>query len=216
MGLFLAVTAFQTADVDLVSSSIVEYSKKHGVDAAILDGVIEPNEKRHALIYGPVNGWTLVLWPAYFNVHDAPIAKAIAENSNVIVSTINIYDGDYWCHGLYSSKEQIDSFCSNPNYWADNEETATESKSQLQGSPEKVAAIFGINPDRIKGYYTHLDFGSDSGKVNDADEFELSNIWVFVDFWHAIGISYPENVSNFNVVVDLTTRFSNRLPQGGV
>jgi hypothetical protein len=33
------------------------------------------------------------------------------------------------------------------------------------------------------------------GKAFADDEFELSNFWVFTDFWRRVGISYPADVS---------------------
>lgn len=216
MGYFLAVTAFHTGDVDAVSKSVIEYAQEYKVPASVVDKATQPNEKRNGLVFKSGKDWVIVLWPEYFNIHDAPLAQWVSKNKDMLVSTIGVYDGDYWCHGMYKSGEKIDSFCSIPTYWSNSKEQAKSDSERLKGNPKRVAKEFSIEPAKIEGYYTHLELGKDYSKVHQDDEFKVNNFWVFTDFWDELGINYPEDVSGFEIMLDLTDKYGENLPPGGV
>ncbi len=212
MGSFLAVTAFYSDDIDAISKSITSYAHEYKIPAAIETKSDTPNHKRHALVYKSKNGWIVVLWPDYFNVHDGRLAKWVSKQRNLLVSTVGVYDGDYWCHHMYRNGEQIDLFCSVPTYWAETEEEAKSSAQRLQGSPERVAKAVGVSASAIEGYYTHINFEKEYSRVHSNDATTVDNFWVFTDFWEKIGIEYPTDISNYSVTIDLTESFSKELP----
>ena len=213
MGHFFAVTAFKTENEKLVSDAIVEYSTAYDVKARALDKVNEPNEKSHAILFPQANGWCVVIWPRYFNIHDVPLAKTISEKYSLLVSTVNVYDGDYWCHYLFNAGEEIDAYCSIPNYWAESESESEDSINKFKGNPELVAQYMGIEKTNIEGYYQHLLEDKEYGKVYSEDESELDDFWVFTDFWNKLGIEYPADIMSFNSVVDLTKKFDSKFPE---
>lgn len=213
MGHFLAVTAFQLEDEKQVTNALTEYCNRHGASATVIDNVATPDEKRHALVYGSISGWTLVIWPAYFNLHDVPLSQQISEKLKIHVSTISVYDDDYWCHYLFNIGQKVDEFCSRPDYWAQSEEELAGFADQYKGSPEIVARNMNIDVTSINRYYQPLLEDKDYGKAYPNDTVELDDIWVFVDFWGKLGIKYPDDIAGFKSAIDLTTEFSSRLPQ---
>ncbi|MCG8313695.1 MAG: hypothetical protein MI976_10800 [Pseudomonadales bacterium] len=92
----------------------------------------------------------------------------------MLVSTVGVYDGDYWCHGMYKKGNKIDSFCSKLTNWSKSEDEAKADTERLKGNPIKVAQAIGIDVSRIEGYYSHIE----------------------------LGIEYPEDVSSFEMVLD--------------
>ena len=106
----------------------------------------------------------------------------------MLVSTVGVYDGDYWCHGMYKKGNKIDSFCSKLTNWSKSEDEAKADTERLKGNPIKVAQAIGIDVSRIEGYYSHIE----------------------------LGIEYPEDVSSFEMVLDLTSDYGNNLPPEGV
>lgn len=213
MGHFFATTAFKSSDESSIADAIVQYSKQYDVKARILDKVKQPNEKTHGIIFPPTNGWCVVIWPNYFNIHDVPLANFISESLKILVSTVNVYDGDYWCHYLFENGKKIDNYCSIPDYWAENETEAQELISRKNGTPELVAECIGINKEKIEGYFQPLIEEKEYGKVHLNDRSNLDDFWVFTDFWSQLGIKYPEDTASFKLIVDLTKKFDTKLPQ---
>ncbi len=78
MGHFLAVTAIHTESVSEIAQAISEFMQSYGVTHEIVPGATPPQEATDALIFSPVNGWVVVHWPDYFNVHDFPLVQSIA------------------------------------------------------------------------------------------------------------------------------------------
>ena len=208
MGHFLAVSAVKTNDVEGLAENIDKYAKENGVKSQRLEGKVELSEDRHVLVFPPENGWCVVLWPAYFNIHDVPAAKYLSENLNALVSSVNVYDGDYWCHSFFDSGVQIDSYCSMPGYWAENDKELKENIEKYKGCPAGVAQKLDISIERIEGYYKHIIEDIEYSKVNDSDEFEIDDFWVFTDFWNCLGIEYPEDMEAYSSIIDLTRFFS--------
>jgi len=65
----------------------------------------------------PANGWTVVLWPAYFNPHDFALARSVASSSGWVIRTVHVYDGDCWEHLSTPGSTELHSYCSRPTYW---------------------------------------------------------------------------------------------------
>ena len=118
MGHFLAVSAFRDRSVQSVSDAVVAYAKRFDCDCEPATGG-EPDDSRDALVFPPENGWTAILWPSYFNIHDIELCRNVSSALAAIVSTVHVYDGDYWTHALIESGTVRDVFASMPYYFAD-------------------------------------------------------------------------------------------------
>ena len=117
MGHFLAVTAFRTESIPAVVQTISDFMRTHEVTYEVLSAVPSINENTDAQIFAPADGWTVVLWPQYFNIHDFPLVRSIASSFPELISTIHVYDGDYWEHLAVLGARELHTFCSRPTYW---------------------------------------------------------------------------------------------------
>ena len=134
MGLFLAVTAIR-AEHAHVMEAICRYAQGHGVRCQAMDAANgrEPSEHTDVAIFRSVDGWSRVLWPVYFNVHDFPVAKFLSAELGTMVSTINVYDGQAWSHGLFEGGEELDRFCSMPSLDAEGAEQPEAAVAAIDG-----------------------------------------------------------------------------------
>src|SRR5262245_40098153 len=113
MGQFFAVSAIRDSCVDGVAEAVVQYAIQHNVEVGVSDPPAdEAKPSRDALIFAPVNGWSVIVWPEYFNIHDFAACQALSQNLKTIVCAAHVYDGDYWAHGLFDSGEFVNRFCS--------------------------------------------------------------------------------------------------------
>ena len=214
MGNFLAVTAFRSDSVADVSAAISEYLIGHGVSVESVSSG-SPDEGRDAQIYAPANGWTVVLWPEYFNLYDFPLASSVATARIWLISTIHVYDDEYWEHLAHDGATEIHAFCSRPNFWRDEAPDDFERVARFDSTPERLAAAFGCPTATIEPYLTDADsLPSFDAKAHSGDEFPLGNFWVFADFWRWLGITYPTPPQNLATVVRLAKNFSRKLPNG--
>ena len=212
MGHFLAVTAIRTEDVSSVSQAISQLMQSFEVKHELLDGSTAAQDETDALIFTPINGWTVVLWPNYFNVHDFPLVKKLSHNHDWLISAVHVYDGDYWEHLAVQASSELHSFCSRPSYWSD-EPSELERVAAFSPSPEILSSAIGISTSAISPYLVDVDgLTDDSVKAHNDDEFEIADFWVFTDFWRHLGITYPDPPSNPARVVRLSKWFSKRLP----
>lgn len=219
MGHFLAVSAFQTNAPDFVQRGIVEYCRLHAVVCE--PRVPEPasDERRDACMYTPENGWTRVMWPAFFNIYDFELCRALASKLGLLASTVHVYDDDYWEHLFVRGSEEIHKFWSWPTYFADDPTEAEALRAEWRGDPEALAALLAIPRERIAGYMVHLPLEAEpapatnrswlqrlfggrstvppataSRKAYTTDQFAIDDFWVFTDFWRQLGIIYPDPV----------------------
>lgn len=193
MGNFIAVTAFQAQSVEEVLRSVLEYVTQYQVSSEQIP-LNEPLDHRNnALIYQPSEEWTIVWWPYYFNIHDFPLVRTIAANEGWLISTVHVYDGDYWEHLCCFGETELHAFCSWPSYWKDD---GGEDYNRIQGydsTPKRLAEAVGIAPSIIQPYIVDVESLYDHDvKAYEDDEFPLANYWVFVDFWRRLGIPYPD------------------------
>jgi hypothetical protein len=233
MGYFLAVSAFQDSAVERLAQAIRRCASEFNVACHTFDPErAESNPETDASLFEPVEGWTVVLWPAYFNIHDFPVCQALSEQLSTLVSTMHVYDGDYWAHGLFERGQLLDRFCSQPDYFAEDSETAERMKTEWRGDPETIASRFNVSAEAIRGYVLRLASFEESvpqprslfslfkrrrpglsvRKVKPDDEFGLDNFWVFTDFWKRLGIRYPDNVAEWAKLVRFDGDFKNHLP----
>lgn len=195
-------------------------------------GQTESSPRTDATVFASKDRWTIVLWPEYFNIHDFSICAALSERLPTLVSTVHVYDGDYWVHGLFEQGHLLDQFCSQPYYFAEDSETANQMKAKWRGSPEAIAPRFQVPVDAIRGYLSHLPLPEVSApqsrsllsflkrhkpnvsdrKVKSDDAFGLDNFWVFTDFWRSLGIRYPDDMTKWAKLLRFASDFTEHLP----
>src|SRR5512134_2239512 len=112
MGHFLAVTAVRSESTDEVARAVCNYMNKHQATYELVPASSAPMEDRDARLFSPINGWTVVLWPAYFNIHDFPLARSIGSSNAWLVCTAHVYDGDYWEHLAVLGSTELHSYSS--------------------------------------------------------------------------------------------------------
>jgi hypothetical protein len=213
MGHFLAVTAFRTESIPAVVQTISDFMRTHEVTHEVLTTVPSPNDRTDAQIFAPADGWTVVLWPPYFNIHDFSLVRGIASSFTELISTIHVYDGDYWEHLAVLGARELHTFCSRPTYWED-EPSELERIAQYNPAPDDLAQAANVPIAALQPYLVDADSVSEEEKANEDDEFPLSDIWVFTDFWRRLGIRYPDVSTDPVTVIRLSRGFAERLPEG--
>src|SRR5438128_2524262 len=98
MGYFLAATAFRSDSVPETVRAISEFFLTYGVQHEVLSSGQARNHGTDALVFAAQNQWVVVVWPSYFNLHDFPLASAVGKTRPWLISTIHVYDSDYWEH----------------------------------------------------------------------------------------------------------------------
>jgi hypothetical protein len=211
MGLFLAVSAFRNVNPREVAQACADYLLSYGVECAARPPDADVDHHTDAMIFQSQEGWLVVLWPEYFGVNVGAAARGMAAEHGWLISTIKVYDGAYWDHLAYLGQEELHSHCSWPNYW-DEESQA----SDWEPDPAKLAAALGVSADVLRPYLIDAGMIQDEAeprKANADDNFELRNIWVFVDFWRRLGVTYPEPGKNIAQILRITTDgFMDKLP----
>jgi hypothetical protein len=212
MSEFLAVSAFRDTPIDDLAPAVRQYMSAHGVACdQIEDG--SRDEALDALIYPPTNGWTVILWPPYFNINDVPLCAAVSRGLTTLTSTVHVYNGDYWTHVLFDRGEMIDRFASIPGYFAEDQAIVAALAESWAGDADRLSAALGTSPEVIRPYLVHVSPEAGAlGKAHEGDEFGLDNYWVFTDMWKRIGIAYPDDVGTFERVLRLGREFTDRLP----
>lgn len=235
MGHFLAVSAIRSEDEGHVQNAIIQYCASHGVKCNLRENIEQTSPERDAQVYASHNGWIRVLWPEYFNIHDFPLCEQLSKEMSVAVSTIHVYDDDFWEQLFVSSGEILHRFSSWPDYFAESAEDAAEARKQWKGDPTQLVSFLGIPEDTISRYLVHLPLEPQQPrpaerrgllgwfkkaqpveptpvKAYDSDEFPLDFFWVFVDFWNKLGITYPDPPDSLSSALRLDRRFGAKLP----
>jgi hypothetical protein len=208
VGLFLATTAVRDTPIDALRDAIADWTAAAGESA-------EPTEEPHAddrdiAIATPAGGWTVVVWPTYFN--DVPAARDLSAALGTLVSSVHVYDGDFWVHTLCRGGELLDRFASVPDYFEEDEEAM---RRTFAGSAEAIGAAVGVEPDKLAPYLVHLGVDDEPGKVRPEDEAELWDVWVFADFWRRLGIEYPARPDEAAVRLRMPDGWFDRLASQG-
>ena len=206
MGNFMAVTGFHTSDHSEIVDFVVQYAKRNRVGVELLNGNTPPKEETDALIYNPENGWSIIFWPRYFSANDFPLARAYARAKNICVSSLHVYDSDYWEH-IFLNGDQVEHlFCSSPNFWEEEEE---EIRNWID-DPAQMCKTLSIPVASVEKYLVDVGLEELSGKAYPDDQFELDDFWVMVDFWRKLGINYPEG--DHAKILRLEKDFLDKLP----
>jgi hypothetical protein len=188
MGLFIAASAFRRTEPQEVAQACRDYFLSHGVDVETVPPGAPVDEGKDVLVYEPQGEWTVALWPLGFGVHAGAAARAIAAEKDWLVSNIKVYDGDYWEHLAYLGLDELHSHCSRPTYWDDEADG-----SDWDSDPEEVAAAAGVPADSLRPYLIDIDkMEAPESKAFPDDQYALSDIWAFSDFWKRLGVTFPE------------------------
>jgi hypothetical protein len=209
MGLFLAASAFRRAEAQDVAQACRDYFLSHGVDVETSPPGAPVDDLSDLEVYEQKGDWTVVLWPQGFGVNVGAAARAIAGAKDWLVSTVRVYDGDYWEHLAHVGDEEIHSHCSRPNYWDDESDV-----SDWDSDPEDLAEAAGVPADSLRPYLIDVDkLESAEAKAFPDDRHELADVLVFSDFWRRLGVSFPEpDDKPAKVLRVLTADFLNKLP----
>jgi len=213
MGNFLAVSAFRFQPVGFVSQTIVEYANRYSVSVQVQPSIHMLDGRTDAQVYEPAGDWTVVLWPEYFNIHDFPLARAIAAAKGWMVSTVHVYDGDYWEHLCCSGPSELHVFNSWPAYWKDDAGEDFDRIQKYDSTPSRLAQSLGLAPSSIQPYLVDVQSVADlDAKAFPDDEFTLANFWVFTDFWRHLGIQYPDPPQRLAATLRIGEDFMDKLP----
>lgn len=224
MGNFLSVIAIRSDEAGHVSKGLQDHFSALGVTVTDV-AASAPSDERHDIsIYSARNGWVVVLFPAYFNIYDLPVARTISRDLNTQASLVHTYDSEYWAHFAIDRGEILDRFCSRTGH---DEVNLTKTWA---GNPAVVAKLFDGQANEVSAYFVHdvelakqppNGFFSKILRRNPAsplypkafptDQFDLSNQWVFVDLWQKLGIVYPDDISSFEQRFRLGRNFEKKV-----
>lgn len=179
MGTFLAVSAFRDVPADDVADEITAWFEGHFVVCTDTPRVEKLDPAVTVQIFVPHEGWTSVLWPAYFNIHDIAAAKHLSGSMSAVACTVSVYDSDAWQQVVFDAGRPVDRFATNPASLATDSEPLRDVALRWRGDPRAVAAVLGANEREIARQYRR-----NRGARNDND-------WAFVDLWTVLGITYP-------------------------
>ena len=215
MGYFFAVTAFKMDSVAEVTRTVTNYMNSHSVSCESIPVHSELNHRRDAQIYAPVAGWTVILWPEHFSLHDFPLTRTLAASHRWLISTVHVYDSEYWEHLCCSGDAELHAFCSRPGFWKEESPDDFRRISGYKTEPSRLASSLGISPQIIQPYIVDVDsLPTPEVKAHLSDGFALGDFWVFVDFWRHLGIIYPTPPQNLAAVLRLGLNVGKNLPMG--
>jgi hypothetical protein len=210
VGNFLAVTAFRGLTAETVADAVAAYCRTYGLSSSVL-GTNPGAGSQRAGVFAPVNGWTTVLWPPYFNIHDIDAATALSASTNTLISTMHVYDDEYWVHVLVRDGMVLDRFASRPDYFDPTPEERERLRDKFAGNADVTAAAVGVQADALRPYFRHLSGEAATGRAFTDDEFDLDDTWVLADVWRRMGIEYPDPAA-VAVTVDLGVGWQSTLP----
>lgn len=204
MGTFLAASAFRDTTPDALATAVTQVASDFGLSPSV---PAEGSAEDQVSLFPPAGGWTVVVWPEEFHLHDIAICAAVTAVTGGTASSVHLYDDDYWTHAVVTGGTVQDVFCSMPSYFDDDPALTT----RYAGRPAVVAAALGTDADLVARYLRPAE-DADGETAVDGDRFELDNPWVFTDLWARLGISYPDDLDAPAVVLDLGEDWSTTLP----
>ncbi len=182
---------------------------RHNVEADLATRSVCP--ALEARVFPPKQGWTVVIWPGYFNAHDIATARALSSSLATLVVTTHEFEDAYWTLAVFDDGLPIVRFASQPGYFASSPSEARRSARKWSGPPGRLARKFRIPIEVVTPYLVP----NASGKAFRSDDFPRDNFWVFTDLWRRLGIWYPLNVDGYRSVLRVGSDFLDRLPAEG-
>lgn len=203
--------------MEKVAAAVFRYAEKHGAPAEFVEP--DSGDGRSTVdLWAPRNGWIVTIWPTHFTGLNA-VAQWLSGELTTLVSTIDVYDGDFWNHVLWRDGAEADRFSSWPDHFEADRHEAKRLKQEWAGRPDVLAESFGVPENHITPYlippYSSGVFGwwMRRRKPFPDDTTELADIWIFIDFWRRLGIHYPDAPPARSI--RFTGRGSDGLPVGG-
>lgn len=184
MGEFIAVTAVRSSDAAFVADTVVRFAQENGVEAV----TVGEHGDDLVAVHPPEDGWTVVAWP--MPVVASAIGSWLSQETGTQVSAIDVYDGDYWQHVAFHKGEVRDRFSSVPDHFATDAPTAERLRREWAGNVGVLADFFDRPSSAIAPYLVRA--AEAAGPAFPGDEFGLADVWVFVDFWRKLGITFPD------------------------
>lgn len=179
MGAFLAVSAFRGVSADDVADEITAWFESHFVVCTDTPRAADLDPGVTVQVFAPHEGWTSVLWPVYFNIHDIAAAEHLSRSMDAVACTVGVYDSDAWQQVVFEAGRPVDRFATDPASLAADSEPLRDVAHRWRGDPSAVAAVLGANEKEIARHYRR-----NRGARNYDD-------WAFVDLWTVLGITYP-------------------------
>ncbi|BEL04066.1 hypothetical protein Q0Z83_022570 [Actinoplanes sichuanensis] len=213
MGQFVTVSAFRVGDTAKVKDAAMSFFAARSWPAELV-AAGEPVVAEDVLIYAPVSGWTVIVWPGYFT--ELAAVEFMSRELNALASTVRIHDGDYWSHTLLRDGDTLDRFATMPDYFTDEPAEVERLRAKYAGRPAVVAETTGSPMADVAPYLVQADpvDESSAGKAFVDDEFDLDDPWVFVDFWRRLGPRYPDDISAHQARIRPAADWVNKLSGG--
>lgn len=177
MGTFLCVSAVRTDDFASVLGAVTHYFTAHEVEVSTVADRTSPT--MDVALFEPIDGWTTVSWPAYFNTRDTAACRWLSGELGTLISAMSIYDSDTWLHSVYRDGDLLDRFARCPAALAGTRADVARMRRTWGGDVGAVATAFGVPASAIDTFYAHLDL------EDDLDE------WEFTELWARLGVTYP-------------------------
>jgi hypothetical protein len=165
-------------------------------------------------VFAPVDGWTTVLWPEYFNSHDVVACQDLSDVLDTVVSTVSVAGSAGWIHALLDSGTVTDTFASYPRALAWEESEVESVARAWAGDPARVASVLGVPVASVAPHFRQA-VADEADEVEGEDlerrgrlriwwprstphdgakqtpERDPADPWGFVQFWRDVGITYP-------------------------
>lgn len=181
MGEFLSISSVRGRPAREIAEALTGYAAEYGVSTASGKQAADVVD----FIEVPGTTWTVVGWPRAFTGHN-PVACRLSGTLTTIVSSIDVYDGDFWRHVLCEKGHVVDRFTSDRGYFGPDDDPG----EAWNGSATAIAAALGLTPGLVAPYLVQP--ARQHGRARPDDESALDSPWVFVDFWRRLGIRYPD------------------------
>lgn len=213
MGHYLAVSAFRCVSAPELSDAISGYLHEHGVSTCLSSLANEAARADAVQVFEPSNGWTTVLWPPHFTLHDVAACRALSRTLDTVVSAMSAPGDAGWFHTLISSGAILDRFASYPASLAWDQSEVEALARKWAGNPAMVAAVFNAPATAVAAHYRQVgpeepaqDYEEPRRGIRiwwptdrqDAEMAEPANDgpdpadpWGFVRCWEVLGITYP-------------------------
>jgi hypothetical protein len=204
VGLFLTATAVRDVAPERLAAAITDWCAGHFVvcEQVECSSAQVPWHER-VQVHQPRDGWTCVVWPTYFGLHDLVAAEHLARTLGTVVETAGVHDSDCWWHCLYAADRVVDRYVTGPEWFASDLTPVQDVARRWAGQPEAVAHFLGVSGREIARLYR---------RQRSARHFDD---WAFVELWRRMGITYPVEEVPVAATLSLPEGSDRLLPHNG-
>ena len=220
MGLFLSVTALETAergqDVFDQTFKVIGARGHRRLPKSL--GTRETGENQ-VMICTESPQWLLIVYPNGF-MDGFGCSQDLSAEFDCRTFNFEIYNGETWWYNFFRAGRLLDIFWQQPRYFEHrhaDEQLTPEVLAARKGKVDLICdQFFGLPKDMVEPYYAQID-DADFGrlkvadpeayaarmeaaranlnfKANPDDLYPLSSVWVFTDFASKFGIIYPTDI----------------------